>query len=108
MVTQCGIPPGENFTYVWETNKQYGTFWVHGHTRHQEVDGLHTPLIIHSRDKPNAEYDEELHMTFEDWFATEFYVRQAYIDSLLDVRAITANQPETLINAVPGNKTGPI
>ncbi|KAJ2357344.1 hypothetical protein GGF43_001521 [Coemansia sp. RSA 2618] len=108
MVTQCGIPPGENFTYVWETNNQYGTFWIHGHTRHQEVEGLHTPLIIHSREKPKVDYDEELLMTFEDWFSTEFIVRQAYIDSLEDVRKADLFYPVALINGYDGNNTAPI
>ncbi|KAJ2222601.1 ferroxidase fet3 [Coemansia sp. RSA 520] len=108
MVTQCGIPPGESFTYVLETKNQFGTFWIHGHTRHQEVDGLHTPLIIHSRKQPVVDYDEELIMTFEDWFTTEFAVRQAYIDSLEDIRTLTSNFPKALINGYDGNKTAPI
>ncbi|KAJ1758542.1 ferroxidase fet3 [Coemansia sp. RSA 1752] len=108
MVTQCGIPPGESFTYVLETGDQSGTFWIHGHTRHQEVDGLHTPLIIHSRKQPVIDYDEELIMTFEDWFTTEFAVRQAYIDSLEDIRTLTSNFPKALINGYDGNKTAPI
>ncbi|KAJ2357345.1 ferroxidase fet3 [Coemansia sp. RSA 2618] len=108
MVTQCGIPPGESFTYVWETNNQYGTFWIHGHARSQEAEGFHTPFIVHSRGKPNAEYDEELLMTFEDWFTTEFYVRQAYINSLKDVTKLEPNFPTTLINGYDGNNTAPI
>ncbi|KAJ2656265.1 ferroxidase fet3 [Coemansia sp. RSA 1199] len=108
MVTQCGIPPGENFTYVFETKDQFGTFWIHGHTRHQEVDGLHTPLIIHSRKQPVVDYDEELLMTFEDWFTSEFYVRQAYIDSLENAETLTPYFPKSLINGYDGNNTAPI
>ncbi|KAJ2170208.1 ferroxidase fet3 [Coemansia sp. RSA 560] len=108
MVTQCGIPPGENFTYVFETKDQFGTFWVHGHTRHQEADGFHTPLIIHSRKQPVIVYDEELTMTFEDWYTTEFYVRQEYIESLEDARTLVPNYPRALINGYDGNNTAPI
>ncbi|KAJ2119598.1 ferroxidase fet3 [Coemansia sp. RSA 720] len=108
MVTQCGIPPGENFTYVFETKDQFGTFWIHGHTRHQEVDGLHTPLIIHSRKPPVVDYDEELLMTFEDWFTTEFAVRQAYIDSLENAETLTPYFPKSLINGYDGNNTAAI
>ncbi|KAJ2434289.1 ferroxidase fet3, partial [Coemansia sp. RSA 2440] len=108
MVTQCGIPPGESFTYVLETKNQFGTFWIHGHTRHQEADGFYTPLIIHSRKQPVIVYDEELHMTFEDWYTGEFYVRQAYIDSLNDARTLTPYYSKALINGYDGNKTAPI
>ncbi|KAJ2119384.1 ferroxidase fet3 [Coemansia sp. RSA 720] len=108
MVTQCGIPPGESFTYVFETKDQFGTFWIHGHTRHQEVDGLHTPLIIHGRKPPVVDYDKELLMTFEDWYTTEFAVRQAYIDSLDDIRKLAPNYPKALINGYDGNNTAPI
>ncbi|KAJ1764156.1 ferroxidase fet3, partial [Coemansia sp. RSA 1824] len=90
------------------TNNQFGTFWIHGHTRHQEADGFYTPLIIHSRKQPVIVYDEELLMTFEDWYTGEFYVRQAYIDSLNDARTLTPYYSKALINGYDGNKTAPI
>lgn len=44
-VTQCGIPPGENFTYEFQIIDQRGTFWYHGHTTTQYTDGLFGPIV---------------------------------------------------------------
>lgn len=44
-VSQCGIPPGESFTYEFELSGQRGTFWYHSHLTIQYVDGLYGPLV---------------------------------------------------------------
>lgn len=44
-VTQCGIPPGESFTYEFTVAEQRGTFWYHSHTTGQYTDGLFGPLV---------------------------------------------------------------
>ncbi|EON62388.1 ferrooxidoreductase Fet3 [Coniosporium apollinis CBS 100218] len=67
-VTQCGIPPGSSFTYDFMV-EQPGTYWYHSHTRGQYPDGLRGPLIIHDPDSPyKDQYDEEIILTFEDWY----------------------------------------
>ncbi|KAJ2316418.1 ferroxidase fet3, partial [Coemansia sp. Cherry 401B] len=108
MVTECGIPPGESFTYEINTTAQSGTFWIHGHTRHADVDGLRTPFIIHSN-KPPEDYDEELLITLEDWFSQEFYARMEYVDNhKYDHDKLSVNYATGLLNGYNANRTAPI
>ena len=44
-LTQCGIMPGNTFTYDMLI-EQTGTFWVHGHNKGHYVDGLRTSLVL--------------------------------------------------------------
>ncbi|KAJ2308424.1 ferroxidase fet3 [Coemansia sp. RSA 2706] len=105
MLTQCGIPPGDSFTYVYHL-EQTGTFWVHEHLFHGISDGLRAPLIVY--DKPNQapfDYDDDLLLTFEDWFQEEFADRE--------MRTLDPNQKfppphgyaSGLINGIDGNRT---
>lgn len=48
-VTQCPIAPGKQFTYEFTVSNQSGTYWWHAHYGVQASDGLHGPLIVHSR-----------------------------------------------------------
>ena len=57
-VTQCPIAPGATFTYEFTVTGQSGTYWWHGHVGLQASDGLHGPLIIHSREERT---DQKLH-----------------------------------------------
>ncbi|KAJ2552364.1 ferroxidase fet3 [Coemansia sp. RSA 1933] len=66
MVTQCGIPPGANMTYVIPI-QQTGTYWIHSHYSAQYVDGIRAPLVIHDPDDP-YDYDEEMVLTLADWY----------------------------------------
>jgi FtsP/CotA-like multicopper oxidase with cupredoxin domain len=54
-VTQCPISPGGKFTYEFTVSGQSGTYWWHAHHGVQSSDGLHGPLIIHSRDERRAQ-----------------------------------------------------
>lgn len=48
-ITQCGIPPGGNFTYQIQLNPQYhypGLYWYHSHYPGQTVDGFYGPLLL--------------------------------------------------------------
>ena len=47
-VTQCGIPPGASFTYIFKA-EQYGTHWYHSHSGAQRTDGLFGALIVKER-----------------------------------------------------------
>ncbi|KAF3940448.1 Laccase-4 [Dactylella cylindrospora] len=54
-VTQCPIPPGESFTYEFNTTGQYGTYWYHSHFSTQYTDGLFGPLVVHSPSEPGTD-----------------------------------------------------
>ncbi|KAF8490612.1 laccase [Gautieria morchelliformis] len=72
--TQCGIPPGAEFTYevpVQDWN-QWGTYWIHAHSRGQYVDGLRAPFLVHNA-APTGEvyasqYDDEYTVILGDWY----------------------------------------
>ncbi|KAJ3176106.1 ferroxidase fet3 [Geranomyces variabilis] len=69
-VTQCGIPPGESFTYQY-VPQQWGTYWYHAHINGQYVDGFRGPLII----RPPTEvykYDAEYIVVVGDWYHKEY------------------------------------
>ncbi|KAJ1953526.1 ferroxidase fet3 [Linderina pennispora] len=57
MTNQCGIPPGESFTYEYHL-EQAGTFWIHGHDHDYSADGLRTALVIYDKELP-YKYDAE-------------------------------------------------
>lgn len=65
------IPPGESLTYEIPTDRQWGTYWIHGHYLGQYVDGLRTPLIIQPSQKPIYEYNEEYTIVLSDWYHEE-------------------------------------
>ncbi|KAJ2151347.1 hypothetical protein IW143_005491, partial [Coemansia sp. RSA 520] len=68
LITECGIPPGSQFTYIIETRDQSGTYWVHSHYRMEGIDGLRTALVILDQDMSLLdEYDEDVLLTLEDW-----------------------------------------
>lgn len=46
-ITQCPIPPGGSFTYVFNLT-QYGSSWYHSHYSVQYADGLQGPLVSSS------------------------------------------------------------
>ncbi|KAE8212202.1 hypothetical protein CF327_g4124 [Tilletia walkeri] len=79
-VTQCPIPPGQTITYEplnsptspADRQKQWGTYWTHGHHMGQYVDGFRTPSIIHRSDAPEAHvYDDDYTLALGDWYHRE-------------------------------------
>ncbi|KAH8681126.1 multicopper oxidase-domain-containing protein [Xylariales sp. PMI_506] len=46
-VSQCGIPPGQSFTYEFAVDGQRGTYWWHAHLASQYTDGVYGPIVIH-------------------------------------------------------------
>ncbi|KAJ2784970.1 ferroxidase fet3 [Coemansia javaensis] len=106
-VTQCGIPPGESHTYVIDA-VQVGTYWIHGHYKHQNADGLRTPFIIREK-QPLHQYDDEVLLALEDWYAEESAQK---MEQITQPSATTAPPPPSfpfgLINGYNGNDTKPI
>ena len=57
-ITQCPIASGAKFTYEFTASDQSGTYWWHAHHGVQSSDGMHGPLIIHSRDEKKVQQIE--------------------------------------------------
>ncbi|KAJ2839596.1 hypothetical protein J3B01_000573 [Coemansia erecta] len=107
MVTECGIPPGSQFTYIIETRNQSGTHWVHSHYGPEAIDGLRAALVIRDLDpKLLDEYDEDVLLTLEDW-------GQEPSNAMLERMKTTSlgrhpNYPTVLINGINANLSQPI
>lgn len=54
-ITQCPIAPGNTFTYEFKVDNQSGSYWYHAHQGVQSSDGLHGPLIIHSKNEKSLQ-----------------------------------------------------
>ncbi|EKM75832.1 hypothetical protein AGABI1DRAFT_79402, partial [Agaricus bisporus var. burnettii JB137-S8] len=72
-VTECGIPPNGDFTYVVPVNTsgQRGTYWTHAHNMGEYMDGLRTPLVLHPQNEVHS-YDEEFTVVLGDWYHQEY------------------------------------
>src|SRR5947199_10802473 len=58
---------------------QTATYWWHSHHRGQMPDGLRGPLIVHDPHSPYAgQYDDELVLTFSDWYHDQMPVLISY------------------------------
>ncbi|KAJ2132581.1 ferroxidase fet3 [Coemansia sp. RSA 1807] len=66
MVTECGIPPGGQYTYMIDTGEQHGLYFIHGHYGLEMSEGLRAPFIIQEKEQ-STEYDEDILLTLEDW-----------------------------------------
>lgn len=78
-VTQCGIPPGQSFTYAFNVSGQRGTFWYHSHASLQYTNGLYGPLILHDPEEQVPEVEDDKVFMFGDLFhkdAEEVRVRR--------------------------------
>lgn len=68
--SQCPIPPGVTYTYRFKL-EQWGTYWYHSHSSVQYIEGLHGPLVIHSRREAyqrGRDYDDEVLLFLYDWY----------------------------------------
>ncbi|KDN72372.1 putative multicopper oxidase [Colletotrichum sublineola] len=89
-ITQCAIPPGNSFTYDFELD-QVGTYWYHAHNDGQYPEGLRGPLVIHDpKDPYEGEYDEELVITFSDWYHQS---TRSLIKQMINVENPTGAEP---------------
>ncbi|KAJ2503298.1 ferroxidase fet3 [Coemansia sp. RSA 1972] len=108
MITECGIPPSAQFTYILETRDQCGTFWIHAHYEMEGIDGLRAALIILDKNPELLDkYDEDILLTLEDWG------HEPYDDHLKQLQTIAEkdmppNNPIVLINGINANLSQPI
>ena len=58
-ITQCGIPPGASFTYIFNAS-QYGTHWYHSHSGAQRTDGLFGALIVKEEATPTQDIIDQV------------------------------------------------
>ena len=72
-VTQCGIPPGASFTYIFKA-EQYGTHWYHSHSGAQRTDGLFGALIVKEKQQGNAQYTAFLNKLNEMGIQPSYYI----------------------------------
>ncbi|KAH8110260.1 Fet3 protein [Phellopilus nigrolimitatus] len=110
-VSQCGIPPGETFTYTVPVNAsgQHGSYWIHAHAMGHYVDGLRAPLTLHP---PTEEYT----VVLGDWYHQEHSVLIKQFISIAnpggaepvpDAALIYFAQNGTYLNGYGGNATLP-
>ncbi|KAF2231870.1 multicopper oxidase [Viridothelium virens] len=88
-VTECPIPPGDEFTYVWRAT-QYGTSWYHSHFSLQYPDGLVGALKINGPTSMNYDVDlgpvlitDHFHKTAFSQVILEYLGRPPAPDSML-------------------------
>lgn len=65
-ITQCPIPPGSSFEYVWPTT-QYGSSWYHSHYSLQYPDGIQGPITIHGPSSGNYDVAPAQPLILTDW-----------------------------------------
>ncbi|KAJ1942973.1 ferroxidase fet3, partial [Linderina pennispora] len=99
--TECGIPPGSNFTY--EINVvQTGTYWIHSHNKAQWLDGLRTPLISHPP-KEVYKYDEDMVVMLEAFYHREAAEIEDQLLSTSEATRVSPFHPYMLVNSAGGS-----
>ncbi|KAI7821789.1 Cupredoxin, partial [Kickxella alabastrina] len=93
MVTECGIAPRSQMAYEIPLT-QTGTYWIHGHHGSQYINGLRGPLIIVDPNGEPYKYDEDIVLTFEDWFPKA---------STINTTDPTKKYPLAVINGISGD-----
>ncbi|WOO78380.1 Laccase-2 [Vanrija pseudolonga] len=105
-VHQCSIPPGGSYTYRFNLDNEFGTFWYHGHYANSMADGVYGPLIIHSRNDPLKQYqhfDSERVMMLTDWQHDDsMIISKGLMDMSVGYRGSPAppNPDSILINGI--------
>lgn len=119
-VSQCGIPPGQTFDYVVPVNSsgQVGTYWAHGHSNGIYVDGLRTPLLLHSPNETYAkDYDAEFTVVLSDWYHQEQHVLlESFLsianpggaEPIPDSALVYFSQNGSYLAPIPGSHPSPV
>ncbi|KAJ2559488.1 ferroxidase fet3 [Coemansia sp. RSA 1933] len=108
MVSQCGIPPGGDYTYTVTPENQEGTYWVHGHYHDQNADGLRAPFVIRDSAAIPNKYDGDYLFSLEDWYPESFADRMNIVLDPTGTFPPAPSFPYALINGYNGNDTKPI
>ncbi|KAJ2358356.1 ferroxidase fet3, partial [Coemansia sp. RSA 2618] len=103
MVTECGIPPGDDYTYIIDTAEQVGTYFIHGHYSLEMAEGLRTPFIIREK-SPAVAYDEEILVQLEDWGQQPESELLDYLKTI-STDHLPNDYKTGLINGIDGNTT---
>eukprot|EP00271_Cylindrocystis_brebissonii_P008156 TRINITY_DN2216_c0_g1_i3.p1 TRINITY_DN2216_c0_g1~~TRINITY_DN2216_c0_g1_i3.p1 ORF type:complete len:498 (-),score=91.59 TRINITY_DN2216_c0_g1_i3:165-1658(-) len=104
--SDCGIRPGETFTYTFSTGNQVGTFWYHSHLGLQRSNGLYGLFIIYPKASVNEPaylgYDAEMEpMLLNDWWHENIITQQLGLFRQLPKPFIFVGNPlSLLINGV--------
>ncbi|CAL8462933.1 g2467 [Coccomyxa elongata] len=69
-LAQCPIQAGTNFTYRFQVNEEPGTYFWHGHSGNEKVDGFSGPLIVRPAGPEPFMYDEERVLYLSDNYHT--------------------------------------
>lgn len=79
--TNCAIQPGTNWTYVFVTKDQIGTFTYFPSINYQKLAGGFGPIRVNNRivinvpfPKPEAEFD----LLIGDWFSSPYKVKRYF------------------------------
>ena len=122
-VTQCGIAPGTNFTYIFQA-KQTGTHWYHSHSGAQRTEGLFGALIVkedeamlqNAMDTTGYQFQDlpEQHtLTLLDWqkensidLFTQIHSGIRFFDE--DKVPVDSTQPMSRTYSVDGAEVGPV
>ncbi|KNC99476.1 uncharacterized protein SPPG_05711 [Spizellomyces punctatus DAOM BR117] len=101
-VTQCGIPPGSNFTYEIPL-QQWGTYWYHAHVRGQYLDGFRGALIINPPPTAQlAKYDHEYTLILHDWYHDEYDTVMKDYGGIFNVRGVEPPPNSGIVHIMNG------
>ncbi|KAI9475062.1 Cupredoxin [Coemansia mojavensis] len=105
MISKCGIPLGESYTYVFDTHDYSGIFWLMCRTKYHTAYGLHTLLIVYEPPgKSVVHYDKEIFFTFEYW-GEETFLYHYNKQDVVKTSELLPYYPDGLINSINGNIT---
>ncbi|KAK3228359.1 hypothetical protein Dsin_000240 [Dipteronia sinensis] len=86
--TNCPILPGTNWTYVFQTKDQIGSFFYFPSINYQKAAGGFGPIRVNNRNviavpfpKPEAEFD----LLIGDWFYGDYKKRRTMMERSVDI-----------------------
>jgi iron transport multicopper oxidase len=81
--TNCPIPPGENWTYVFQAKDEVGTFFYRPSLGLHAAAGGHGPIRVNNRpviDVPFPRPDGEFDVLIQDWYNMDAAAMRARLD----------------------------
>ena len=80
--TNCAIPPGENWTYVFQAKDEVGSFFYRPSLGLHAAAGGHGPIRVNSRPViavPFAQPDGEFDVLIGDWYNMDVKVSSSLV-----------------------------